>query len=956
MIGNLKKQILISKVTLIVLCTLLISFSVGLTSLAQSMRKTTTDYLNNSKASHLEYSHALGIDVEMINALEGLTGHQAKGVIEDYGFAALTRGDLVVRMFAYSDVTALDLNLKAGRLPEKEAEAFVDEQMMERQGLNIGDTIQFKGTTIFSTTTLTIVGVGSSNLYLNDSRGNSSLGSGDVEGFIYALTPPKNANIYTTVRFETSDATALTQAIKSGDETISEGRFTRIHQPRLDELTTIYQGLENEKESAIAGLNQERYRLESMQLNLQDAHSEMESAINEMAGTLGLEFGAQSLELKLETLKRVGGDTYSNTLISLETKRLEHESEISTLETLVASKREDINNTTDPDLLITLNQELEMLLKDLAEKTTDLEDVTVEIVELQEDIDGFNLDTGRIELGIETYESNLKQYQSQYTRYLSSRDATTADYDKQLREIENEMNHIQTLEYGLGDIQAQDQFVEGYHDSMLESDSVERVGLNAPLLLLLLITVVAYSYFRRRNVLSLKESQKVAHRPLPDTLVIFGISFTIGTILGFFIIPNFLYDNYLNVYHMPDLIHVYSIKNVFKSSLVVLLSLSMAYGIHRLLPKWDLKPRRKGLWFERFIKVWPKLSVSTRLKIRFLNSHKLKFFLWAMLLAIVLSVFNATVLYHKELKHVNAKQVDEITHYDAIQYLSDTNDLSNEEGTTQLGITLKNVNVSGNFTSLFVLNNDEDIDLWVSLLDAKSGKPIILGNTGISLPINLSKTLGIGVGDSLTLHLDGSLETFVIKSVHKQYLGSTIYMSSNAYVQAVGKPLVTNAVLLKDANFDLKTHDDILTQESVSAVRSVRYLYSRYDREIESHKNLIMYPIGISAMALLVIANLLYESLFLNTRKNLDIYLRLGFSDKKYRLDNFSIGCVVIFFASCISLILTNFIYHELIALVASPSIYLGDGLGWGALCISVLVGFLMTAGALYINTNRKIS
>ena len=98
------------------------------------------------------------------------------------------------------------ISVTEGKAPEKSGEIFLDCIFAESNGYKVGDQITLKeggGSELLKKTDYTVVGLGESPLYISYNRGNSTLGSGEVNGFAYVPVS------YTHLSFPTSDSDSL---------------------------------------------------------------------------------------------------------------------------------------------------------------------------------------------------------------------------------------------------------------------------------------------------------------------------------------------------------------------------------------------------------------------------------------------------------------------------------------------------------------------------------------------------------------------------------------------------------------------------------------------------------------------------------------------------------------------------------------------------------------------------
>ncbi|MEI3175208.1 MAG: hypothetical protein V8S96_01155 [Lachnospiraceae bacterium] len=95
------------------------------------------------------------------------------------------------------------VTIDEGRLPEKEGECFLDNQLCIAGDYQVGDRIALKSGTkdplsdTLNHETYTIVGIGSSP-YSSD-KGSSTIGNGDIRGFVMVLPEEFKSDIYTQI-------------------------------------------------------------------------------------------------------------------------------------------------------------------------------------------------------------------------------------------------------------------------------------------------------------------------------------------------------------------------------------------------------------------------------------------------------------------------------------------------------------------------------------------------------------------------------------------------------------------------------------------------------------------------------------------------------------------------------------------------------------------------------------
>ena len=164
------------------------------------------------------------------------------------------------------------LTADEGRIPKKSGEIFLDKPFAKNRGYKIGDTISVRedgDSELLKKTTYTVVGIGSSPLYISFNRGNTTLGSGEVSGFGYIL--PED--------FEQEAFTQIYVMVHESGDVIS--------------YTDAYDNLIRKIQKRVEGIEKEQCRLRYDEIvaeaneKLDDARKELEDGKKESEEKLG---------------------------------------------------------------------------------------------------------------------------------------------------------------------------------------------------------------------------------------------------------------------------------------------------------------------------------------------------------------------------------------------------------------------------------------------------------------------------------------------------------------------------------------------------------------------------------------------------------------------------------------------------------------------------------------------
>ncbi len=255
-----------------------VAFYSGIQSAAPDMRDSGDAYFDENQLMDLRVIGTLGLtdaDVAALEAVEGISKAEA-GYMADVLCGEETQQAL--RMESIS--TAFNrLTPSVGRLPEAAGECFLDIEFLDASDYQVGDDITLYGEDADSfalrRSTFTIVGAGSSPLYISFGRGNTTLGNGELAGVGYLLPEDFDLEAYTQVYLEAEGAKAQTAYTPGYDDLIAQvqARVEEIAGARCEARYAEVVGEANEK---LADAKQE----------LEDGRAEGESELAEAAEAL----------------------------------------------------------------------------------------------------------------------------------------------------------------------------------------------------------------------------------------------------------------------------------------------------------------------------------------------------------------------------------------------------------------------------------------------------------------------------------------------------------------------------------------------------------------------------------------------------------------------------------------------------------------------------------------------
>ena len=285
---------------------------VGLKVTKTDMVATGQDYTDRQNMFDLQLLNGYGWTEKELQAISGMDGvADAEGGIYLDAFAGMGEEDSVFRFYAIPE-RINRVYLLSGRMPESPEECLVDGEMFGEAAIGKQITVSQTNTqdTLDSLLhTYTVVGRISSPLYMDMTRGSTSLGSGSISAYVYIpaeafqvdyfteiyVTVPGQWEIYTDAYTDAMDAAA--QQLKDAAAPLAQQRFETL----LAEAERSYEDGLREYED---GLREYEAGKQEALKTLEEARQELEAAQQELdAGVAELEAGEKQINDAREQLK-----------------------------------------------------------------------------------------------------------------------------------------------------------------------------------------------------------------------------------------------------------------------------------------------------------------------------------------------------------------------------------------------------------------------------------------------------------------------------------------------------------------------------------------------------------------------------------------------------------------------------------------------------------------------------
>ena len=275
--------------SLLIMSMLGVGVFVGLKMAAPDMMMSVDKYYDDNNVYDIKIVSTLGLtddDISKINNLKGVK--EAVGTYSKDVLIKNNKGsESVIKVIGITD-DMNEIEIKKGRKPKNNGEIVVEEAMLEREKLKIGNKIILLNNETFKNTKLTIVGVVKSPLYISNatsssSRGSTTIGMGKINYYTYVNKSNFNLDYYTeayvTINSAKEEVTNTDNYNNLVDDTLKE--IEKIKESRQD---ARYNEIYNEaKEEIDKNERDGRTKLDSAKNTLDDAKEELLVAKNTLS-------------------------------------------------------------------------------------------------------------------------------------------------------------------------------------------------------------------------------------------------------------------------------------------------------------------------------------------------------------------------------------------------------------------------------------------------------------------------------------------------------------------------------------------------------------------------------------------------------------------------------------------------------------------------------------------------
>ena len=278
-----------------ILCMALlgVGFFAGLRATSPDMVKTIDKYYKDQNVYDIQIISTLGLTDDDIKAIQGIENvDKVYGTYSEDVLINLDNKEYVSKIMTVEDVNKPVV--VEGNLPENKNECLVEQSFLTRTNKSIGDEIVVEPNEeneLLQETTLKIIGVAESPVYISRERGNTDLGAGTIDNFIYVNKENIDSDVYTEIyvtlknsqKYETSSNKYedYIEETKNKIEEIKDerekARYDEVIGKAKDELEKAEKEFNEQKTDGEKKIKDAEEEIEDAKKEIEDGEKEIES-------------------------------------------------------------------------------------------------------------------------------------------------------------------------------------------------------------------------------------------------------------------------------------------------------------------------------------------------------------------------------------------------------------------------------------------------------------------------------------------------------------------------------------------------------------------------------------------------------------------------------------------------------------------------------------------------------
>ena len=983
------KNNLVRFISIVLIIMLGTAFFIGMNSVSPAMEQVALKYIKEQNISDISLASSLGYkeeDIEKFKQNEHVT--EVKG---EYTYDALTsfgEKDIVVRFSGINDDSEINKNdISEGRNVENDNECLISSRLNTMYDYEIGDKIKVyrKDDTdledYLKYTEFEIVGITRNPIYLSKFYGNTTLLTGELNGYIMIKEEAFNLEEYTTVNIKLDideNINKFSDEYKEKNSEILkeiEEINNNISTEKYNEVYEEYDKKINEAEEAIKKVEQ---ALDGMQLNITKSQLQINQEIVNISANIATYYNSNNLYEK--NLERA--NSISNSYASLDELKNKKESlddacsELKYKTINLKSGLEELENKIDKNLyeiyalnneelkFVNLNKEnnklyyeynqknseYESISKEYEAKTQELEETNKSIEDTNAQIDNlqnelYSAFNGQTDLTYGVGNQNLILQAEGIKQGIEDLNQAKNGLEEQNAEekIQNAKKLLNDKKDELNKFKVVSEETPLYENSGFKSlkEDLKKIAIMGkifPVMFFVIAALVTITTITRmieedrKNIGTLKalgySKKTIISRYIIYSMLAGVLGTVLGTAIGSTLIVEILFISYSSLYDLPNLVFNINWNYTLISLGISLISTAV---VATIITMKEIKENTAELMTLVGIAGCTALIYAGLGLQSSINSISNKQFKDIRKLSMEIYLQG----------DVNSEEVTEIE-----EFIKKQNHIKEVTPVSQKSFT---VQANGNSKDVFYIAiSGEEADKYIGLDNRKTKEKIELNDEGVVLTEKLANILEIDVGGKIEI-TDGDVKTSVkVIGITENYLYNYAYFTPNVYERIYGKDIAYNEIFANTTEElseeeDVELADALKQNEKIASTVLEKNLEGEFKTSLESLMSIVILFIGCaSILSFTVLVNLNNINIEERKRELATIKL-LGFYQKELESYVFRENIILTILGTIFGLILGMGILGIVIQAAEVETIFLVKDINLINLLISTIITISFT-------------
>ena len=881
-------------ISILLMAFLGVGFFAGIRASSPDMVDTIDKYYKNQNVYDIQVLSTMGLTSRDIEALEKIENVEiVEESFETDGKIELENKEIVAKVINIRDVNKPVL--LEGKLPQNEAECLVEKNFLLANNKKVGDIINVEiedstnddGEKIayLKQKEMKIVGTVQSPLYISKDRGNSNLGAGKVNYYIYIPQENIAANeIYTSIYIKVKDANKYKTSTKKYEDYIEDikGNIEEIKEERENARYNDLVGKANKKvEEAQNELNTKKAEAEE---EIKKAEKDIQDGKNKV----------KSAEKEINQNKKKADSEFAN-----------GEKEISNAKAEIQKQSTAVDEAIKNGVpgMEAVKQQIEQSKVELGKKENELKNTKSSTYKK---IENAKRELGKSNKKIADGEEELKKNKKEFEEKIT-------EAEQELKDAKDKILEIEKAKWYVLDRNAN----YGYVGFIQDSKSIENIGKVFPVVFFIVAVLISLTSMtrmveeQRLQIGTLKALGYNKLQIMGKYIIYASLACIIGGLLGmgagFVALPKLLWMLYSMLYEMTDIVISFNWEYGGIGLVLIFICIvgATVYATIKELiqePAVLMRPKAPKMGnrvlLEKIPFIWKRLNFSNKVTVRNLFRYKKRFYMTIVGIlgctALILTGFGIK----DSVTRLIPNQFEKIFVYDMQINLKDSlSQQEKEEFIKVLGekekfekivkvymsaVTLKNGENSENSQIIVAEDNFDDV---INIVDVNKNEKVELKENEICITDKVAQLLDVNEGDSIFLKNDDKDIEIKISNIVENYVSHYVFMTKQTYENVYQEEYKTNVLLTKNVELSKEEQEklatEIMNKSEVAGITDITSTIKPIS-DMMSSLNYVVLILIVSAglLAFVVLYNLSNVNISERIRELATIKV-LGFYDKE---------------------------------------------------------------------------